>query len=166
MADSGENGKSEFHVFIKHYFFARKKKTIPQTKAKLDKYYGNSASSISMVKKWFSEFRYGRTSTRDAERSGCPVEVATSKTIEKIHNMANQRLKVSEIVEIVGISHGSVVSILNDHLGMRKLSTKRVPCLLTIDHKCNRVNTSKECLVLFKRTMDEFLHHFITVDRI
>ena len=53
-----------------------------------------------------------------------------------------------EIVEAIGILHGLVVSILNDHLGMRKLSTRCVLHLLTTDHKSNRVRTSKECLGL------------------
>ena len=97
------------------------KKTITETKTKLDKYYGNSASSISMVKKWLTEFRCRRTSTIDAERSGRPVEVALHETIEKIRNMvlADRKLKVREIVETIGISNGSVVSILKDHLGMK-----------------------------------------------
>ena len=67
---------------------------------------------------------------------GRPVEVAIAETIEKIRNMvlADRRLKMREIVEAIGISHGSVVSILKDHLGMKKLSAKSVPRLLTIDH--------------------------------
>ncbi|CAK1588256.1 unnamed protein product [Parnassius mnemosyne] len=154
--------KSEFRVLIKHYFL---RKTITETKAKLDKYYGDSAPSISMVKKWFTEFCCGRTSTEDAERSGRPVEVSSPKTIKKIHDMvlADQRLKVQEIVEAVGISHGSKVSILNDHLGMRKLSTRWVPRLLTVDHKRNRVTNSQEGLALFNRNMEEFLRR-VTVD--
>ena len=91
--------KSEFRVLSKHYFL--EEKTITETKAKLDKYYGDSAPSISMVKKWFTEFRCGRTSTIDAERSGGrPVEVALSETIEKIRNivLADRRFKVREIV--------------------------------------------------------------------
>ena len=74
----------------------------------VDKYYGDSEPSISIVKKWFTDFRCGRTSTIDAERSGRPVEVAIP-----------ERLKVRKIVEAIGISHGSVVSILKDHLGMK-----------------------------------------------
>ena len=111
-------------------FFAEKK-TITETKAKLDKYYGDSAPSI-----WLTEFRCCRTSTIDAECSGRPVEVAIPETIEKIRNMvlADRRLKVREIVEAIGISHGSVVSILKDHLGMKKLSARWVPGLLTINH--------------------------------
>ena len=78
------------------------KKTSTETKAKLDKYY---APSISLVKKWFTEFRSGRTSTIDAEHSGRPVDVAIPEAIEKIHNMvlADRRLKVREIVEAIGI---------------------------------------------------------------
>ncbi|QQP58373.1 Putative mariner transposase [Caligus rogercresseyi] len=156
--------KSELRMLIKHYFL--REKTIAETKAKLDKYYGDSAPSISMVKKWFTEFRCGRTSTIDAERSGRPVEVATPETIQKNHDMvlADRRLKVREIVEAIGISNGSVVSILKDHLAMKKLSARWVPRLLTIDHKRNRVTTSMECLALFNRNKDEFFRRFVTVD--
>ena len=66
--------------------------------------------------------------------------------------LADRRLKVRGIVE--GISHGSVVSILKDHLGMKKLSTRWLPRLLTIDHKRNRVTTSFECL--FNRNKTSF----------
>lgn len=38
-------------------------------------------------KMWFTEFRWVCRSTRDVERSGCPNEVATIETIEKIHHM-------------------------------------------------------------------------------
>ena len=80
-----------------------------------------------MVKKWFTEFRCGRTSTNDAECSGRPVEVAIPETIEKIRNMVltDRKWKVREIVEAIGISHGSVVSILKDYLGMKNLAHNR-----------------------------------------
>ena len=50
---------------------------------RLDKYYGDSAPSISMVKKWFTEFRCGRTNTNDAERPGRPKDAFFPKTKEK-----------------------------------------------------------------------------------
>ena len=42
----------------------------------------------------------------------------------KIRNMvlADRRLKVRKIVEAIGISHGSVISILKDHLAMKNYS--------------------------------------------
>jgi hypothetical protein len=75
--------KSEFCVLIKHYFLREKKPS-----HKLDKYHGDSAPSISMVKKWFTEFQSGRTSTEIAKRSRRPVEVFTSQTIKKIHGFS------------------------------------------------------------------------------
>ena len=39
--------KGEFHVLIEHYFLRRK--TLSETKAKLDKYYSDSAPSYGMV---------------------------------------------------------------------------------------------------------------------
>ena len=75
--------------------------------------------------------------------------------------LADRRLKVRQIVEAIGISHGSVDSILKDHLGMKK---RWVPRLLTIDYKCNRLTTSIECLALFNRNKNEFLRRFVTVD--
>jgi len=72
--------KSEFRVLIKHYFL--RKKTISETKKKFDKYYPDSAPSIGMIHKWFSEFRCGRTST-SAERSGRPKEFTTPEMVQK-----------------------------------------------------------------------------------
>ena len=57
-----------------------------------------------------------------------------------------------------------MVSILNGQLGLRKLSARWVPRLLSIDHKRNRVTTSKDCLELFNRNSNDFLRRFVTVD--
>lgn len=40
-----------------------------------------------MVKKWLTEFRCGRTSTRDAERSGRPKQVVTTEVVHEIHEI-------------------------------------------------------------------------------
>lgn len=156
--------KSEFRVLIKHYFL--RKKTITETKERLDKYYGDTAPSISMVKKWFTEFRCGRISTSDAERSGRPKEVVTPEIVDKIHGMIldDRRMKVREVAETVGISTERVHHILHEYLDMKKLSARWVPRLLTLDHKRNRVTTSKDCLAMFSRNPNEFLRRFITVD--
>ena len=69
-----------------------------------------------------------------------------------------------KLVETIGISYGIVVSILHEQLGMEKLSVRWVPRLLTVDHKCDRVTISKQCLEMFQRNPDEFLRRFITVD--
>ena len=154
----------EFRVLIKHYFM--KGKSPQKTKEKLEKNYGQSAPSIRTVYKWFQNFRSGHMSTTDAERSGRPVEATTQEIIDKIHDMVidDRRVKVREIASAVGISSERVHNILHQHLGMKKLSARWVPRLLTVDHKRNRVRCSKDGLQLFQQNPQDFRCRFVTVD--
>lgn len=156
--------KSEFRVLIKHYFLRRK--TIKETKEKLDKYYGDSAPSDYMVKYWFAKFKRGRLTTDDEPRPGRPVEVATEENITKIHKLvlADRRVKLSELAETTGISKESIRLVLHDKLHLKKLSARWVPRLLTVDQKRERVEDSETNLALFKRDSKEFLRRYITVD--
>ncbi|KAG5320064.1 SETMR methyltransferase, partial [Acromyrmex heyeri] len=114
-----------------------------------------------------NEFKRGRTSTCDSSRSGRSIEASTPEIIDKIHGivLTDRRVKVREFVEATGISHGTVISILHEQLGMKKLSARWVPRLFTVDHKRDRVTISKQCLKMFQRNPDEFCR-FITVDEI
>lgn len=71
-------GKSEFRMFIK---FSFAEKYITENRDKYDEYY---ATSIVMVEMWITEFPFGRTDMSDAERSGRPIEVGITETIDKI----------------------------------------------------------------------------------
>ncbi|XP_033213329.1 protein GVQW3-like [Belonocnema kinseyi] len=135
--------KSEFRVLIKHYNL--RKKTISETKAKLNKYYPDSAPSIGTIHKLFIEFRCGRTSTVDAERSGRPKEVTTPENVEKIHDMMlnDTKVKLREVANVVGISLERVGNIVHSVLGMKELCARWVPRLLTVDQKRIRVTTSQ-----------------------
>ena len=131
--------KSEFCALIKHYFL--RGKSIEETRKKLARYYKESAPSHGMVHKWFTEFRYGRISTSDAERPGHSKEVTSQELIDKIHDIVlnDRRLKLREISETVKISVGRVWHISHECLGMRKLFARWVPRFLTADHKRARV---------------------------
>ena len=79
-----------------------------------------------MVEKWIGEFKRGRTSTNDAERSGELKDVTTPENIQKIHDivLGDPKVKVRELAEAAGISIESIVKIFHEDLGMRKLSAK------------------------------------------
>ncbi|XP_018301783.1 uncharacterized protein, partial [Mycetomoellerius zeteki] len=69
--------------------------TSTQIKAELDAVYGDSAPSFATVKRWVAEFKRGRTSLADGERSGRPTTATTTDNIEEIHQMIidNRRIK-------------------------------------------------------------------------
>ena len=131
--------KIEFGVLIEHYFL--RGKSIKETEEKLARYYRESAPSHGMVHKWFTEFCCGRISTNDAECPGHRKEVTSQEMIDKIHDIVlNDRwFKVREISETVKFSVGYVWHILHECLGMRKLSARWIPRLLTVDHKSRLV---------------------------
>ena len=69
-------------------------------------------------------------------------------------------MKLRELADIVKISKEHVGFILHEHLTMRKLCSKWVPRLLTVDQK--RVDDSEQCLAMFKRNKPEFLRRYVT----
>ena len=119
-----------------------------------------------MVEKWIGEFKRSYTSTNEAERSGRPKDVTTPQIIEKIDDIIldDQKVKVLELSVAAGIPIGSLVNILHEDLGMRKLTAKWVPCLLIIDQKRYRVRDSKSYLDLFKCNPIDFSRRIVTID--
>lgn len=156
--------KEQYRSVIRFLFLEGKSRS--EIKERLDAVYGDSSPSMATVKNWFNEFQRGRTSVFDEPRSGAPKMATTEDNVTKIHDLvlADRRLKVREIAETVGISKDRVGHILHEILGMRKLSARWVPRLLTPDNKRNRETISEQCLTLFKRNPKEFLRRFVTVD--
>ncbi|KAL7726433.1 hypothetical protein ACLKA6_004573 [Drosophila palustris] len=111
----------------------------------------------STICDWYSNFKRGRTSTEDSKRSGRPKEVIIPEIIRQVRQivLTDRRVEVREIAETVGISTGSAVSILHDHLHMKKLNV--------IEQREKRVADSKSCLDMFNRNPSEFLRRYITM---
>ena len=111
-----------------------------------------------MVKRWYADFKHGRTDTNDAEWSSCPNSAVVLEDSKKLHRLvlADHKLKLHEIAEEL-MSEGRVFTILQEPLSMRKLCSKWVPCLLTVDQK--QLVDDSECFC--NVTMDKtWIHHF------
>ena len=125
--------------------------------------YGSSAPSYAQVKFWVGEFkRYahvkfwvgefkrGRTSLEDEARSGRPLDATDEEMCKKVRDLvySDRRIQVEEIAQTLGISHGSVSTILHDRLGMRKLTACWVPKSLSNEQMTTRASV---CSTLLKR---------------
>ncbi|KAG5333107.1 GVQW3 protein, partial [Acromyrmex charruanus] len=147
--------KNEFRAVIKHLHM---KSLMPkEIKAEL-----NNVHSISVpatVYNWVNEFKCGRTSTCDAPHSGRPIEAATPEIIDKVHDivLTDQRVKMRELVETTGISHGTVISILHKQLGMKKLVPMKKKVLFHQDNA--RIYTCPAPMAKFNEFRYKLLPH-------
>ena len=121
--------KSECRVLIKHCFLMGKI-LFKQSNALISYLY--SALLETMVKRWYADFKRGRTDTNDAEiqQLSRKIQPPHQKKLKLV--LADRKLKLHEIAEEVKISEGSVFSLLHEHLSMKKLCSKWVLRLLTV----------------------------------
>lgn len=158
--------KREFRVLIKHCYLM--KKNVVDAKLWLDKYYGNDAPGRSTIHAWYAEYKRGLLRTDDAPRSGRPNDAVNSTTIKQVQRIiyADCQARVREIADQIQISKASVLTILHDHLKVKKLFTQWVPLELDATQKKHRITHSKFGLKFFCRKKMEFLQRFVTVNAI
>ena len=58
--------------------------------------------------------------SEDEARSGLPLDAIVEEMCKKVWDLvySDRRIQVEEIVQALGISHGSISTILHDPLGM------------------------------------------------
>lgn len=121
--------------------------------------YGSDALKERVVQKWFSRFRAGNFDIKDAKRSGRPSSVDTDKIIALV--TANPHLKIDEMITILEVSHGSIVSHLKK-LGYVSRADIWVPHQLTERNLQQRMEV---CDLLFEKNKNHpFLHAIVTGD--
>ena len=69
---------------------------------------------------------------------------------------------MEEIAQALGISHGSVSTVVHDCLGMCKLTAQWVPKSLSDEQKAARLSICSTLLKRF-RSKDDILLHLVTV---
>ena len=76
---------------------------------------------------------------------------------------SDRQIQVEEIAQALGISHGSVSTILHERLGMHKLTARRVPKSHSHEQMATRASV---CSVLLKRfrSKDDVLLRLLTID--
>ena len=120
--------------------------------------YGSPAPSHAQVKFWEGEFKHGRTSLEDEARSERPLDATNEEMCKKDRDLkySDRRIQKETIAQALGFSHGSISTILHDHLGMSKLSACWVPNSLVDEQMATRASVCRALLKSF-RSKDDFL---------
>ena len=106
----------------------------------------------------------GRESIEGDLRSGRPVEASSKEMCQKVEDMILQdrRVKVSVIAHELGISAGTVSSIIHSVLIISKVSSRWVPRTLTPEQKACRRQFSEENSDLLRANPENFFSRIIT----
>ena len=157
------SSKVEYRAVIRYLYL--KGKTGKEIHGELADVYGSSAPAYAQVKFWVREFKRGRMSLEDEARSGLPLDATDEEMCKKVRDLvhSDRRIQVEEMAQALGISHGSISTILHYLLGMCKLTARWVPKSLSDEEMATR---SSVCSALFKcfRSKDDFLLRLATVD--
>jgi hypothetical protein len=103
-----------------------------ETIPKIQRVFGNNAMGITQIKEWYIQFKDGRMSVESNTCSGWHSTSRNDELIDQVRTlvMQDRRVAVRELEEEVGISAGSVHSIVTDDLALRRVSVKFVPKLI------------------------------------
>jgi histone-lysine N-methyltransferase SETMAR len=123
-------------------------KTATETYEMLQQIFGETALSRSKIFEWYSRFKNGRTSIDDDPHKGRPSTARTNETVDRINAVirGNRRLTITEMADELNLSYGTCQALLTQDLGMRRLSAKLVPRLLTQDRTEHRATACRELL--------------------
>ena len=141
----------------------------PQTEihADLQKVYGNGALKYAIVCKWVCRFNDGRESIENDPQVGRPVSVLTKKNIATVKTLIEEdaRYTLQETEELSGIHSSSVLKILREQLGLRKICTGWVPHLLTDEQKQSWGKLALQVIEKYDKCDPRRLEEIVTGDK-
>jgi histone-lysine N-methyltransferase SETMAR len=137
-----------------------------QCTERLQSAFGTSAPSQATVYNWFAELRRGRQSLQDEARSGRPVSAGGEDSVSAVQQLLQDdpRLSVESIADRVGISSGTVSTILHQRLGLRKLVCRWIPHVLNDNQRRVRIEWCSQMLSKFDGGRSRRVSEIVTGD--
>ena len=120
------------------------------------KVYGNGALKYATVCKWVRRFNDGRESVENDPQVDRLVSALTENNVATVKTLIEEDAPytVQEIEELSGIHLSSVLKILRERLGLRKICARWVLHLLTDEQKQSRVRLASQ----LKKNMINMTH--------
>ena len=141
------------------------KKNRKETMQMLVKAYSDAAMKRKALHKWYSRYENGYESVMDEQRSGRPTSI-TSQKDQEIKELLDidRHITVREVSQRVDCSVGTVYTIIQDNLNMRRLCTRWIPKMLSECQKTQRVESCRRFVQQFEQEGEDFLSRIVTAD--
>ncbi|UYV67423.1 hypothetical protein LAZ67_5000517 [Cordylochernes scorpioides] len=112
---------SSFEQRANVIFCVKLKKSFTETLALMNESYEEEKLLRTQVYFWYKRFKDGRKSIADDSRSGRPLTSTTDRNIRQVRDLivADRKITIDNISEILGISCGSCQKIIGEHLNMK-----------------------------------------------
>lgn len=155
---------SEQRTVIK--FYVKLGKCFTEIYGDLQKVYGDKCLSRPAIYKWISRFNEGRETVKDDHRKGRPVSATSAEKLNAIEAFVKEdrRVTIRDIEDEFDISYGSAQDILVNKLGMRRVSARWVPRILSSDQMGDRVKKCRQYRKRYAEDGDIFLNRIVTCD--
>ena len=140
-------------------FFTRRSQNATEISKKLNNIYKDDAPSYPTVTKWVAEFKEAKHVFEDSPRTARPSTITIDQNIETVERivMSDQQISVCCLAYELSIATTIVYEIINNHLGMKKVSTKWVTNIYsTFSHCC------QELLQESRVNSDNYFHRIVT----
>ncbi|RVE43011.1 hypothetical protein evm_012323 [Chilo suppressalis] len=122
--------------------------------------------SNATINRWCSEFKRGRLTLGDEQRSGRPTTAVTEESVLAVKKkiQENRRITYEEIQHTLHIGSASVHKILHEHLCVRRIVSRWVPHNLTEAQKQARVDWCTDMIQKFDAGSSRHVYDIVTGD--
>jgi transposase len=133
-------------------FLNTKQKSPTENHKEVLEVYGENVISRKQVLVWCDQFKDGRTSLLDEERTGRPTTACNAVNERRVEQilLTDRRMKLKDIAYTLNLSKTTVYRIVHYTLGYRKVSARWVPKELTEHHKAQRMGVSLKNLLRYQ----------------
>ncbi|XP_064111478.1 protein GVQW3-like [Macrobrachium nipponense] len=156
-------GKMEQCYAIK--FCVKPKKIKQEAYGMLKEAYGDEQMSQASFYHWFNRFSDGNEQVEDEPRSGAPKSARKGVNIEEVQRLVMQdcQISVRMLSEALGISIGTVETVLTEDLKLHKVCAKFMPKILSDDQRQFCVESCTDILEMTEADSG-FLNKVVTGD--